>query len=41
MIDGNAILQSLTDIPGTFEEQAESVFHQLSKAERVDFVTDT
>ena len=41
VIDGNAILQSLTAIPGTFEELAESVFNQLPKSERVDFVTDT
>ena len=41
VIDGNAILQSLTTIPGTFEKLAESVFNQLPKAERVDFVTDT
>ena len=41
VIDRNAILQSFTAIPGTFEELAESVFNQLPMAERVDFVTDT
>ena len=41
IIDGNTILQCLTAIPDTFEELAESVFNQLPKAKRVDFITDT
>ena len=38
--DGNAILQALTAIPGTFEDVAERVFAPLPKTKRVDFVTD-
>ena len=41
IIEGNAMLQSLVAIPDTFEELAESVFNQLPKAKRVDFITDT
>ena len=41
VIDGNAMLQSLKPIPDTFEVVAESVFNQLPKSKRADFVTDT
>ena len=41
VFDGNALLQSLTNIPDTFEGVAETVFNQLQKVNRVDFVTDT
>lgn len=41
IIDGNAILQSLTAVPDTFDELAESFFNQLLKAKCVDFITDT
>ena len=39
--DGNALFQSLTNLPNTFEELAEKVFTALPKTERIDFVTDT
>ena len=38
--DGNAILQALTAIPGTFEDVAESVLALLPKKKRVYFVTN-
>ena len=41
IFDGNALLQALTGLPGTFEELAQKVFDALPKCERVDFVTDT
>ena len=41
VIDGNAMLQSLVGLPGTFGELAQKVFSLLPKSERVDFVTDT
>ena len=41
IIDGSAILQSLTATPDTFEELADFFFNQLPKAKCVDFVTDT
>ena len=41
ILDRNAILRSLTAIPVTFDEQAESVFNQSSKTEHAGFVTDT
>lgn len=41
VIDGNTIMQSLTAVPDTFEELAESVFNQFPKAKRVYFITDT
>ena len=39
--DGNALSQSLTNLPNTFEELAEKVFTALPKTERIDVVTDT
>ena len=41
VIDGNAMLQSLVGLPGTFGELAQKIFSLLPKSERVDFVTDT
>jgi hypothetical protein len=41
IFDGNAMLQAMTGLPGTFEELAKKVFESLPKCERVDFVTDT
>ena len=40
IIDDNAILQGLTAIPVTFEEQVESIFNQSPKAKHVGLVTD-
>lgn len=37
----NATLQSLTNIPDTFEGEAEAILNQLPKVNLVDFVTDT
>jgi len=41
ILDGNALLQALTNLPDTFDELANKVFETLPKCERVDFVTDT
>ena len=41
IIDGNALLQTQVSIPETFGELAESLFAQLPKVRRIDFVTDT
>ena len=41
VIDGNAVIQALTQVPETFGELAERIFLTLPKASRVDFVTDT
>lgn len=41
LFDGNALLQAMTGLPGSFEELAQKVFASLPKCERVDFVTDT
>ncbi len=41
IIDGNAILHMQTALPNTFADLAESLYHQMPKAERVDFVTNT
>jgi hypothetical protein len=41
IIDGNALLQSLTRLPDTFGELARSVFSCLPKVPVVHFVTDT
>ena len=41
VVDGNAVIQSIVSLPGTFGELADSVFEQLPKAERVDFVSDS
>ena len=39
--NGNALLQSLPNLPDTFEELSVVVFSLVPKAPRVDFVTDT
>ena len=36
----NALLQAMVSLPSTFGELAEYVFHQVLRAQRVDFVTD-
>ena len=41
VIDGNALYQSQVSLPTTLGEFAESVFDQLPKEPRVDFVTDS
>lgn len=41
ILDGNALLHSLTALPNSFEQVAEKVFSLLPKVERVDFVTDS
>ena len=41
IIDGNALLHSLTELPTSFDQVAEKVFNALPKVERVDFVTDS
>ncbi|KAK3745436.1 hypothetical protein QZH41_005085 [Actinostola sp. cb2023] len=41
VIDGNALLQAMVAIPSTFGDLADSVFEQLPKVHRVDFVTDS
>ena len=41
IIDGNAMLQAMTGLPGTFDELALKVFDGLPRCERVDFVTNT
>jgi len=41
IIDGNVMLQALTQIPQTFEELAQRIFVQLSNTTHVDFITDT
>lgn len=41
IIDGNALLHSLTSIPDNFGQLAGKVFNCLSKVNRIDFVTDT
>ena len=41
IIDGNALLQSLTTLPQTFGLLARSVFSLLPREKRVDFVTDS
>lgn len=41
IMDGNALYQSQVSIPKTFADLAESLFDQLPKSPRVDFVTDT
>lgn len=41
VIDGNAVLHSMTSLPLNFGELASSVFNMLPNASRVDFVTDT
>lgn len=41
IIDGNAVLHSLVDIPPTFVQLAKKVFDILPKVPRIDFVTDT
>ena len=37
IFDGNAMLQTMTGLPGTFEELAQKLFEGLPKWERVDF----
>ena len=41
LVDGNALLQSLTDLPDTFGDLAKCVFSALPLSEIVHFVTDT
>ena len=41
IVDGNAVLQSLTLIPDNFEDLADAVLSLLPKFGWVDFVTDT
>ena len=41
IMDGNAVLYALVDLPTTFEQVAKKVFELLPKVVRVDFVTDT
>lgn len=41
IIDGNALLHELIQVPDTFADLAEKIFSHLPKATRVDFVTDT
>lgn len=41
IIDGNAVLQSMMNIPETFGEISDHVFNQLPKSGDVHFVTDT
>lgn len=38
IVDGNAVLQAMVSLPGTF---GDGVFEQFPKAERVDFVSDS
>lgn len=41
IMDGNALMQSLTHLPQTFEDLAMSIFTCLPKSDTVHFVTDT
>jgi hypothetical protein len=41
VIDGNAVLQSCTQLPENFEDLAMQIFSSLPKCETVHFVTDT
>ena len=41
VIDGNALYQAQVALPGTFGELADSLFQQLPRVSRVNFVTDT
>ena len=45
IVDGMAILQSIKNVPATFEELAATIFHivvpQRTLARRIDFITDT
>lgn len=41
VVGGNDVLQAMVSLPGTFGELTDSVFEQLPKAERVDFVSDS
>ena len=41
IIDGNALLHSLINIPETFGQLTETIFHLLPQAECIHFVTDS
>ena len=41
VVDGNALIQSLTKLPGTFGELAQLIFRCLPKSSHVHFVTDS
>ena len=41
VIDGNAMLQAITQLPETFGDLAQRIFFLLPTTKRVDFVTDT
>ena len=41
IIDGNALLHSLKNIPETFGQLTEKIFHLLAQAECIHFVTDS
>lgn len=41
VIDGNALYQAQMNLPNTFEELAATIFDQLPKTQRLDFVTDS
>lgn len=40
IIDGNALLQSISNLPTTFGELADRIFFMLPKSKRVDYVSD-
>ena len=40
ILDGNAMLQAMAGLPGTFEELAQKLFEGLPKCKRVDFVME-
>ncbi len=41
IVDGNAVIHSMTSLPDNFAQLAAKVFFMLPQAQRVDFVTDT
>ena len=41
IVDGNAMIQAMVNVPTTFGEVSQSLFQSLSRAKRVDFVIDS